>query len=249
YELVSGERRLRAAKMAGLTRIPAIVVKVGDEDQAVLALIENLQREDLDYMDQAEALDHLIHEYGFTQEELASRIGKSQSTIANKIRILKLPKQVKDLLAEHGLSERHARALLKLHDARLQLKVTNIAIEKGLNVRRTEELIEKAINRLAGSQTEASDKRRVMQSIKDVRLFVNTLRQAVGLMKQSGVDARAAQFDRGEYYEFIVRVPKKASGSLRPNEASNPPEQHKLPHYMEHASAEAGRVAVTTATA
>jgi ParB family chromosome partitioning protein len=215
YELIAGERRLRAAKMAGLKTIPAIIVKVGDEDSAVMALIENLQREDLDYMEEAEALNNLVRNFGFTQEELAARIGKSQSTIANKIRILKLPEEVKKKLSESTLSERHARALLKLHDEQLQYKVVNMIVEKGLNVRRTEELIEKAISKYAGGQAEASDKRRIMQSIKDVRLFVNTLRQAVVMMKQAGVQAKAAQFDRGEYYEFIVRVPKKSSQMIQ----------------------------------
>lgn len=209
YELIAGERRLRAAKMAGLKTIPAIIVKVGDEDSAVLALIENLQREDISYLEEAEALVNLVKNYRFTQEELASRIGKSQSTIANKIRILKLPSEVKKRLADSNLSERHARALLKLHDEELQIKVVNMIVEKRLNVRRTEEIIDKAISKLTAGHAEASDKKRILQSIKDVRLFVNTLRQAVFMMKQSGVQAKAAQFDRGEYYEFIVRVPKK----------------------------------------
>ncbi len=130
YELVAGERRLRAATMAGLKEIPAIVVDINDNDSAVMALIENLQREDLSYMEEAEGYNNLINEHGFTQEELAAKIGKSQSTIANKIRLLKLPPLVKKILADNNLTERHARALLKLHDEQLQLKVLKTVCEK-----------------------------------------------------------------------------------------------------------------------
>ena len=148
YELVAGERRLRAAKMAGLTEIPAIVINVDDNNSAVMALIENLQREDLNYMEEAEGYNNLITEHGFTQEELAQKIGKSQSTIANKIRLLKLPPLVKKILFDNNLTERHARALLKLHDEQLQLKVLKIVCERGLNVKKTEELVERAIENI-----------------------------------------------------------------------------------------------------
>ena len=133
YELVAGERRLRAATMAGLKEIPAVVININDNDSAVIALIENLQREDLSYMEEAEGYNNLINEHGFTQEELAQKIGKSQSTIANKIRLLKLPPMVKKILSDNSLTERHARALLKLHDEQLQLKVLRRVCERGLN--------------------------------------------------------------------------------------------------------------------
>jgi ParB family chromosome partitioning protein len=208
FELVAGERRLRAATMAGLKKIPCIIVNINDNDSAVLALIENLQREDLSYMEEAEGYNNLINEHGFTQEELAKKIGKSQSTIANKIRLLKLPPLVKKILADNNLTERHARALLKLHDEQLQLKVLKRVCEKGLNVKKTEELIEKAIERYAKNENEKKNKVVFTKAIKDIRIFINTIKQAIILMKKSGVNAKAAQFDRGSYVEFIIRIPK-----------------------------------------
>lgn len=208
YELVAGERRLRAATMAGLKEIPAIVININDNDSAVMALIENLQREDLSYMEEAEGYNNLISDHGFTQEELATKIGKSQSTIANKIRLLKLPPLVKKILADNSLTERHARALLKLHDEQLQLKVLKNVCEKGLNVKKTEDLVERAIDRFTRQENEKKNKGKFTRAIKDIRIFVNTIKQSIELMKKSGVDAKAAQFDRGSYVEFIVRIPK-----------------------------------------
>lgn len=208
YELVAGERRLRAATMAGLKEIPAILVNIDDEDSAVIALIENLQREDLTYMEEAEGYNNLLTDHGFTQEELAQKIGKSQSTIANKIRLLKLPPLVKKILADNNLTERHARALLKLHDEQLQLKVLKYVCERGLNVKKTEELVEKSIQKITAPQGLGQSDKKFTRAIKDIRIFVNTIRQAIDFMKKSGVNAKAAQFDRGEYVEFIVRIPK-----------------------------------------
>lgn len=208
YELVAGERRLRAAIMAGLKEIPAIVINVNDNDSAVIALIENLQREDLSYMEEADGYNNLINDHGFTQEDLAQKIGKSQSTIANKIRLLRLPPMVKKILSDNSLTERHARALLKLHDEQLQLKVLKHVCEKGLNVKKTEELVERAIEKFSQKEKEKVPDRKFTKAIRDIRIFVNTIRQAIDLMKSSGVNAKAAQFDRGEYVEFIIRIPK-----------------------------------------
>lgn len=208
YELVSGERRLRASIMAGLKEIPAIIIDVNEDDLAIMALIENLQREDLGYMEEAEGYRNLIKEHGLTQEELAQKIGKSQSTIANKIRLLRLPPMVKKILADHNLTERHARALLKLHDEQLQLKVLQKVCEKDLNVKKTEDLVQKVLDKYANPKVQENGKR-LTRSIKDIRIFVNTIKQAIDMMKKSGVNAKAAQIDRGEFVEFIVRIPKK----------------------------------------
>ncbi|WP_024832687.1 nucleoid occlusion protein [Ruminiclostridium josui] len=208
YELVAGERRLRAATMAGLKEIPAIIINVDDNDSAVMALIENLQREDLSYMEEAEGYSNLINEHGFTQEELAQKIGKSQSTIANKIRLLKLSPLIKKILSDNNLTERHARALLKLHDEQLQLKVLKLVCERGLNVKKTEELVERAIDKYSKNLKQRTMEKKTTKAIKDVRIFVNTIKQAIDIMRQSGVKAKAAQIDRGEYIEFVVRVPK-----------------------------------------
>ncbi|HHY64023.1 MAG TPA: nucleoid occlusion protein [Clostridiaceae bacterium] len=209
YELVAGERRLRAASMAGLKEIPAIVVDIGDDDSAIMALIENLQRENLGYIEEAEGYRNLIKEHGLTQEELAQKIGKSQSTIANKLRILRLSPMVKKILVDNNLTERHARALLKIEDEQIQLKVLQKVIEKGLNVRKTEELVQKALDKYCNPQKTDDYRGRITKSIKDIRIFVNTIRQAIDTMKKSGVNARAAQIDRGEFLEFIVRIPKR----------------------------------------
>jgi ParB family chromosome partitioning protein len=208
YELVAGERRLRAATMAGLREIPSIIISVDDNDSAVMALIENLQREDLSYMEEAEGYNHLISEHGFTQEELAQKIGKSQSTIANKIRLLKLSPLVKKILSDNNLTERHARALLKLHDEQLQLKVLRLVCDRGLNVKRTEDLVERAIEKFTRKAKGEVSGKKFTRAIKDIRIFVNTIKQAIDMMKKSGLNVKAAQLDRGEYLEFIVRIPK-----------------------------------------
>ena len=147
YELVAGERRLRATAMTGKKEIPAIIIDIGEDDSAMMALIENLQREDLGYMEEAEGYRNLIKEHGLTQEELAQKIGKSQSTIANKIRLLRLSPMVKKMLSDNGLTERHARALLKIDDEQLQLKILQKVCDRGLNVRKTEELVQRALDK------------------------------------------------------------------------------------------------------
>ena len=141
YELVAGERRLKASKMIGMKSIPAIVITTHERDSAILAMIENLQREDLHYFDEAVGYASLINDHGFTQEELAKKIGKNQSTIANKIRLLKLPESIKKLILMNNLTERHARALLRLPDDELKMKVVKQIIRKKYNVKDTEMLI------------------------------------------------------------------------------------------------------------
>jgi ParB family chromosome partitioning protein len=147
YELVAGERRLRASKMAGLIEIPAIIVRINDKDSALLALIENIQRENLNFFDEAESLKNLIDDYGFTQEEIARKIGKNQSTVANKLRILRLPRDVRRLILDNDLTERHARALLRIpqYDTELIHMVLRKIIAGSLNVKETEKIIENAL--------------------------------------------------------------------------------------------------------
>lgn len=210
FELVAGERRLRASKMAGLKKIPAILVDVKDDDLAIMALIENIQREDLNFLEEAEGYFNILNDYNFTQEQLAEKLGKSQSTIANKIRLLKLPKDVKRFLLDNELSERHARSLLRLRDEQMQMKVLNYVMHKTLNVKKTEELIEKLIQKSLNKE-DCNSKGTFTKAIKDVKIFVNSIRQAIDLMKKSGVNAKAAQLDKGKYTEFIVRIPKEAN--------------------------------------
>ena len=216
YELIAGERRLRASKIAKKEKIPAIILEANEEKSAVLALLENLQREDLNYMEEAKGYISLIKEHGFTQEKLARKIGKSQSTIANKIRILKLSDNIKSMLIQNDLSERHARALLRICDEKTQEKILKIIIDKSYNVKRSEELIDAAINKISDVEylPKSSNSGKITRIVKDLRLFVNTIKQSVEIMRNSGINAKATQIDRGDYIEFIIRVPKKPNVNL-----------------------------------
>ncbi len=206
YELVAGERRLRAAKLAQLDTIPAIVTDMTDEDSAVLSLIENLQREDLNFIEEAEGYYHLIEDHEFTQQDIAQKVGKNQSTIANKLRILKLSSRVKEKLVEYNLTERHARALLKLHDEELQIKVLEEIRAKDLTVKKTEKVIENILNELSAPKEE--EKRQKIKSAFNFRIYLNTLKNAYQAIKQSGLDAEYQQVDKGEYIEVVVKIPK-----------------------------------------
>ncbi len=152
YELVAGERRLRAAKIANLSEVPCILVDISDIQSAQIALLENLQREDLSFVEEAEAYYSLINDHKFTQEEIAKKMGKKQSTIANKLRILKLPKKIREICTENNLTERHARALLKIKEEKDQLRIVKRIIKNKLNVKESEELINNELLKIAGKQ-------------------------------------------------------------------------------------------------
>ena len=210
YELVAGERRLRASKLAGLTHVPVIVKAFDDKEMAELAMIENLQREDLHFLEEAEGFQQLIQNFSFTQEELARRMGKNQSTIANKLRLLKLGPEVRQVIIEQNLTERHARSLLKLEDNRLQLEVLEIIKEKGLNVRETEELIEEFLEDIAKQVEEKkTPKRNVVKVIRDVRIFLNTINNVVGEMKKTGLKIKVKQEQDEEYIHINLKIPKR----------------------------------------
>src|SRR5690554_6578902 len=204
YQLVAGERRLRACIMLGMAKIPAVVKDVNDAAMAAMALIENLQRENLDYFEEAEGYQRLLGEFGLTQEVLAQRIGKSQSTIANKMRLLKLSQTVRRKLLEAGLSERHARALLKLPDNESREKVLEKIIKLNLNVRQTESLIEGLLEDNERPEQTSAPK----FVIKDYRIVMNTIRQAVATMEQVGLKPQVSQTEHDDYYEVTIRLPK-----------------------------------------
>ncbi len=210
YELVAGQRRLAACKMLGMDYIPAIIMRVSESDSAVLALVENIQRENLNYIEEAEAFVTVISEFGLTQDELAEKLGKTQSTVANKIRILKLPVQIRAMLCEYGLTERHARALLKLPNEKMQLEVINEVIKRGLNVSKTEALIEKRLQKENEEKPENTEKKpgHLPHTFKDIRIFSNTIRKAVELMKKSGVNATTKRHESEEYIEYTIKIPK-----------------------------------------
>mgnify|MGYP002234752315 CR=1 FL=1 len=204
YYLIAGERRLRACKLAGLREIPAIVTDCAPEDSAVLALLENLQRKDLQMFEQANALVNLLREWQITQEEAAKRLGLSQSYLANKLRLLKLTAEEQSEILDFKLTERHARALLRIDDTTLRQKVLRQAGEKHLNVSQTEELVEAV---LAPRREGARPKRRFIA--KDIRLFINTIDHAVDAMKTAGIPAQAEKKETEDYIECTVRIPKR----------------------------------------
>ncbi|MFC5469414.1 nucleoid occlusion protein [Cohnella suwonensis] len=203
YEIIAGERRWRAVTKLGMDHIPGIVREINDSQAASMALIENLQREGLTSLEEAIAYQKLIDLHQLTQESLAQRLGKSQSTIANKIRLLQLGESAKQALLERKITERHGRALLAISDEELQNKVLVEIIDKELNVKQTEARI--ALY-LESSRTKKS--KRISFS-KDVRLAVNTIRQTVDMVTGSGIPINASEKDCEDHYEIIIRIPKR----------------------------------------
>lgn len=204
YELIAGERRLRAAKLAGLREVPCLAVRSDEEESALLSLIENLQRQDLHYMEEAAAIAKLIAVYGLSQEQAAERLGKSQSAVANKLRLLRLSPACVALLREGGLSERHARALLRLSDENERLAALRVIVERGCNVAQAEAYIESVLQRAAVTPP----RRRPTFIVKDVRLFLNTIRRSMGIMQRAGVDAAYEREDTDEEIRLTIRIPR-----------------------------------------
>lgn len=206
YELISGARRMAACKLLGMERIDAIVMSTSAKESALLALIENLQREDLHYFEEAEGYASLIERFQFSQEELASRIGRSQSTVANKLRLLRLGRPVRDLLRRHDLTERHARSLLRLSDDADRLKAATQVVARGLNVRQTEALIAQI---LENQHRQPAVKRKVISLMRDHRLYINAIRNIIQQMKESGITAEYSLQDMGDHIEMRVIMPRK----------------------------------------
>lgn len=202
YELVAGERRLRALRLVGSKEAPCIILNATVQESAIFALLENLQRQDLHFFEEAEGFLRLVETVGLTQEQVAGKLGKSQSTIANKIRLLQLTPEVRDIIMEKGLTERHARALLRLPPT-LQAAALQRIINGGLNVSETDHMIDDMI-----SPSQQLTAKHSIPLIKDVRLFFNTVSNAVKIMRQSGINAETSQREYGEYIEYVVRIPK-----------------------------------------
>lgn len=201
WELVAGERRLRAAALAGLDRVPCIPIQTDSQNSSLLALVENLQRRDLDFFEEALALDKLLRTYCLSQDEVARRIGKSQSAVANKLRLLRLPPAVLSRLRECGLSERHARALLRLeNDHRLE-QAAEYIIAHHFTVAQTEQYVETLL-----SAKKSPPKRTYV--IKDVRLFLNTVTRGLSMMRSAGVDACCQRQDLEDAICLTIRIPK-----------------------------------------
>ncbi len=211
YELVAGERRLRAARVAGLTDVPCLLINADGEDSSVIALVENLQRRDLDFFEEANGFKRLIDQFGLTQEEAARKVGKTQSAVANKLRLLRLSQQNMELIRRNNLTERHARALLRLSEEADRINVTNYIIEHELNVSRTEEYIDEFLKAKEKPEPEPLPEqdggRHVVRLFKDVRFFLNTLNRAVGVMVDAGIGATVQQQESDDGLTLTISIP------------------------------------------
>lgn len=215
YELVSGERRLRASRLAGMVVVPCIVVEVNELKSAIFSLIENLQRQNLGYFEEALAIEKLMEQFSLSQEEAARRLGKAPSTVSNKLRLLSLPEQAQRLLISNSLSERHARALLKLDEEEVLPALKHI-IERKLNVDQTEKYIEELLEK------KNTPKRTTKRAFSDVKIFLNTVEGAIKTMQQAGVDADVSREDTGESVVYKIVIPKHSRHA-------ETPAQHNVP--------------------
>jgi len=204
WELIAGERRLRAAQLLGMEQVPCLSVQADASASSLLALVENLQRRNLDFWEEAQALQSILETYCLSQEELARRIGKSQSAVANKLRLLKLPPDILCALRDGGCTERHARALLRLEDRASLRQAVDEILARQLTVAQTEQLVE----RLLAPPPPPKPKRTVI--LKDVRLFLNTLSRSVELMRSAGVDAQCQREDSDEEILLTIRIPRRS---------------------------------------
>ncbi|WP_188632016.1 nucleoid occlusion protein [Lentibacillus kapialis] len=206
YELIAGERRWRAAQTLEWEKIPAIIRTMTDTEIASVALIENLQREELTVIEEASAYARLLELHDLTQEALAQRLGKNQSTIANKLRLLKLPEQVQNAVLDKQITERHARALIKINDPAKQEEMLKKILGNDLNVKQTEEQIEK-MNQPEGKQMKKKPKRKGVN--KDVRIAMNTIRQSLNMVSDTGIDVETNEEELDEFYQITIKIPKK----------------------------------------
>ena len=209
WELVAGERRLRAAKLAGLEKVPCIRREADDRESALLALVENLQRRDLHYLEEAAAIASYIRQTGVTQEEAAAQLGRSPSALANKLRLLRLSPACRELLVQNGLTERHARCLLRLEDEEERLAALRHIADKQLNVAQAEQYIEQRLTQLQSTPP----KRRRTFILKDVRLFLNSLDRGLRMVRDAGVDARTERQETDDAILLTIRIPKQRQTS------------------------------------
>ena len=205
YRIVAGERRYRAGRKAGVDTIPCIVRDLDVTQQMEIALIENLQREDLNPMEAARGIDALKTQCGYTQEKIAARLGMSRPAVANMLRLLTLPKKAQVLLRENGLSERHARALLRLEKADI-VPVLEKVIAKKWNVAQTEGYIDDLLTR------KNQPKRKTKRMFSDIKIFLNTIKGAFDTMKSAGIDAELEEGETEDYYCYEIRIPKRKKG-------------------------------------
>lgn len=206
YEIIAGERRYRAMKMLEWTEVPAIVREMNDKETASVALIENLQREELTSIEEAQAYLKLLELHGLTQEALAQRLGKGQSTIANKIRLLKLPEEIQMAILKREISERHARALVPVKDKELQLALLQEIIDNDYNVRQLEQRIDEILNPAEKPKKNKPTRKAIS---KDIRIALNTIRQSLTMVTKTGINVEAEEEEHDEFYQITVKIPKK----------------------------------------
>lgn len=204
WELVAGERRLRAAGLAGLTCVPCLEWTANDAGAALLALVENLQREDLHYFEEAQAIAAFVHKTGMTQELAAKKLGLSPSALANKLRLLRLTPECRRILTEGGLTERHARALLRLESESERLEAARHVSSAGLNVAQTEQYVKHRAEALRRPLL----KGRRSYIIKDVRLFLNSVDHGLQLIQSAGIDAQSSREETEEAIILTIRIPR-----------------------------------------
>ena len=205
WELIAGERRLRAARLAGLERVPCIEREATDAHSAALALVENLQRRDLHYLEEAAAIADFLRKTNCTQEEAARQLGRSPSALANKLRLLRLSEDCCAVLTKHGLTERHARALLRLEDGEERLAAARCIAEKQMNVAQAEQYIEKRLSQIQSTPPAA----RKTFILKDVRLFLNSLERGLRMVREAGVAAETERPDTEDAILLTIRIPKQ----------------------------------------
>ncbi len=209
FELITGQRRLEAFRILHMDRIPAIIEEVSDELAVYHALIENLQRSALSFLDEALAIQSTIKDLHITQSQLAERLGISQSAVANKLRILKLPHDILSIMAEHNLTERHARALIPLNGNQELSKIVDTIIEKKLTVKETESLVENTFIK----KTASSSKPKPIIKLKDVRIFNTTLKKAMGVMQNAGINISNRVSEDEDNIIYTISIPKKYAAS------------------------------------
>jgi len=209
YEIISGERRTRAAKLAGLKEIPCIIMSVDDEKSALIALIENIQRKDLNFFEEALAIEKLITVYGLTQETAAERLGKAQSTIANKLRLLRFSDAERTMIINGDLTERQARALIRIADVGERLSVLEKVIEKKLDLKQTEKLVDDTLNDRVNEKKAAKEREKKLRAIIPAppRLYMNSINQLIKRMKESNIPCETSAGKNNGYYEYIIKFP------------------------------------------
>lgn len=210
YEIIAGERRFRAMTKLEWSEVPAIVRNLSDKETASVALIENLQREELTAIEEALAYQKLLELHELTQEALAQRLGKGQSTVANKIRLLKLPDAIQESILKREISERHARALMPIKDEEVQISIFKETLEQNFNVKQLEKRVEEYLNPPVKDDSKKEKPKRKAVS-RDVRIALNTLRQTFAMVAKSGIRMETEEEELEEYYQITVKIPKKKS--------------------------------------